>query len=157
MADSLFKKMLDSDVLEEIGAHAKEAYPAEACGVLIREGEGLRTVRFENIQDKLHAIDPDRFPRSSKTAYNMNTLKLNKLWEDKTLEVIYHSHVDCGAYFSDEDHAGAVTPDTGEPVFPGVDYLVFSLLEQRPAAANLFRYSDESGRFVSVDGLEIGS
>lgn len=153
--DTLFKKLLDSNVIEEIGLHAQEAYPAEACGVLVREGDGLRSIRFENIQDKLHAIDPERFPRTSKTAYNMNTLKLHKLWENKTLEVIYHSHVEFGAYFSDEDHAGALTPDTGEPVFPGVDYLVLSLMEQKPAAVGLFRFSKESGRYDSVDGVDL--
>jgi proteasome lid subunit RPN8/RPN11 len=156
MSDPLFQELLESTLLDEVAQHAKDAYPSEACGVILSEENGLRLLRFENIQDKLHAIDPERFPRTSTTAYNMNTLKLHKLWESDSLRIIYHSHVEFGAYFSDEDHAGALTPDTQEPVFPGVDYLVFSLIEQKSSAAGLFRFSETSRRYDSVDRMEYG-
>ena len=44
----------------------------------------------------------------------------------RPVKVIYHSHCDCGAYFSREDQAGA-SPD-GVPSYP-VTYLVTSVRE----------------------------
>lgn len=156
-SDALFASIVESGVLVDIAQQAADEYPGECCGVLVRDGVRLRSVPFENIQDKLHALDPERFTRTSRTAYNMNTLKLERLRSEQDLRVIYHSHVDCDAYFSEEDVRGATAPDTGEPVMPGVDYLVMSIYDRTPRAANLFRYSAATGRYEKVAGAELTS
>ncbi|MBR58183.1 MAG: hypothetical protein CMH54_09195 [Myxococcales bacterium] len=153
--DSLFDRIVASGVLRDIEAQGAAEYPSEACGVLVEDADGIVAVPFENMQDKLHAIDPERFTRTSRTAYNLNSLKLERIRSERNVCVIYHSHVECDAYFSDEDQAGAVTPDTSEPVIPGVDYLVISIYDRKAREANLYRYSSQSKRYEHVDGTEI--
>ena len=64
---------------------------------------------------------------------------------ERPVQVIYHSHVDVGAYFSEED-SRAATRD-GEPIFP-VDYLVIDCAADGVRGAKLFRF--RGGTFVSV-------
>ncbi len=151
-SDSLFSAIVSSGVLIEIGEQGVGDYPSEACGILVGEGNRLEAIPFENIQDELHAKDPERFPRTSRTAYSMDTLRLERARAHLALKVIYHTHVECEAHFSEQDHRGAVAPDTGEPLLPGVDYLVMSIYERRPREANLFRFDAGSRRFVRVAG-----
>jgi proteasome lid subunit RPN8/RPN11 len=58
---------------------------------------------------------------------------------------IYHSHIEVGAYFSDED-ARAAAPD-GELLYP-VEYLVVDVRQDGVHGAALFRF--DAGRFVEV-------
>ena len=155
VTDPLFEKILSSDILAEIARQGGEEYPSEACGVLVGEGAGVAVIPFENIQDKLHAIEPERYTRTSRTAYNMNTLKLARVQESQNLRVIYHTHVECGAYFSEEDQQCALTPDGTGPILPGVDYLVMSIYEREGRAANLYRYDENTGQYEVVDGVEL--
>ena len=153
--DPLFSAIVSSGVLIEIGEQGVGDYPSEACGILVGEGSRLEVIPFENIQDELHEKDPERFPRTSRTAYSMDTLRLQRARAHLALRVIYHTHVECEAHFSGQDHRGAVSPDSGEPVLPGVDYLVMSIYERRPREANLFRFEPSTGRFVRVAGATL--
>ena len=155
MADPLFQMIVDSVVLDAIAVQGGEEYPSEACGVLVGKGNSVEAIPFENIQDKLHAIEPERYTRTSRTAYNMNTLKLARVQENQDLRVIYHTHVECGAYFSDEDQQCALTPDGAGPVLPGVDYLVMSIYDKKARAANLYRYDEHTRQYEIVDGVEL--
>jgi proteasome lid subunit RPN8/RPN11 len=105
--------------------------------------------RCENRQNALHAEDPRAFPRDARTAYNLGAKDLffldKSLRSPRPVAVIYHSHVDVGAYFSDED-ARAAAPD-GELLYP-VDYLVVDVRADCVRGAKLFRFAD--GRFVEV-------
>ena len=57
---------------------------------------------------------------------------MNKAFRsDNPVVVIYHSHPDVGAYFSDEDQDKALF--LGEPIFP-VSYLVVDVRQARPWA-----------------------
>tara|TARA_B100000579_G_C22791954_1_gene835022 strand:+ start:899 stop:1372 length:474 start_codon:yes stop_codon:yes gene_type:complete len=155
VSDKLFQKIVESTVLKEIGEQGGLEYPSEACGVLVAEGNTMESIPFENIQDKLHAIEPERYTRTSLTAYNMNTLKLARVQENRDLRVIYHTHVECGAYFSDEDQECALNHEASGPVLPGVDYLVVSIYDRKPRAANLYRYDQSTNRYELVDGVEL--
>ena len=153
--DPLFQEIMNSTVVEAMGIQAVEEYPSEACGVLVGRSEHLSAIAFENIQDKLHKIDPDRYTRTSRTAYNMNTMKLARVQEEHELRVIYHTHVECDAYFSDEDQQCAMTPDGSGPILPGVDYVVMSVYDREPRELSLYRYDESSRKFEYVDGVEL--
>jgi adenylyltransferase/sulfurtransferase len=134
-------------LLDDIYAHAREGYPEEVCGFVL-DGE---VRRCENRQNALHAEDPEHFPRDARTAYNLGAKDLFFL--DRSLRpggqpvrIIYHSHVDHGAYFSDED-VRAAAPD-GELLYP-VDYLVVDATRDGVRGAKRFRF--EGGRFVEVE------
>lgn len=122
-------------VLDDVDAHARECYPDESCGFLLGPAaergvvsEGRRAV---NLANKYHAVDPDTFPRTAREFYMIDARVIQRTFEQgaasgQPVKVIYHSHCDCGAYFSKEDQAGAA-PD-GVLSYP-VTYLVTSVRE----------------------------
>lgn len=141
-------------VLEALYAHAREGYPEEVCGLISHQGEGdgahdWEVRRCENRQNALHATDPAAFPRDARTAYNLGPRDL--LWLDRTLStvkpvrLIYHSHIDVGAYFSAEDERAAAP--AGELLYP-VDYLVIDAQRDGVRGARRFRFRE--GRFVEI-------
>jgi [CysO sulfur-carrier protein]-S-L-cysteine hydrolase len=133
-------------VLDAIYAHAREGYPEEVCGFIVGDDEARRC---DNRQNALHAEDPAAFPRDARTAYNLGAKDLFFLdrsqKSERPVRVIYHSHVDVGAYFSAEDERAAVSE--GELLYP-VDYLVVDVQKDGVRGAKLFRF--EGGRFVEV-------
>jgi proteasome lid subunit RPN8/RPN11 len=135
--------------LDYIYAHAREGYPEEVCG-LIQES-GVR--RCENRQNALHKEDPDHFPRDARTAYNLGAKDLffldKSLRSNDPVRAIYHSHVDVGAYFSNED-ARAAAPD-GEPLYP-VDYLVVDVRQDGVKGSRLFRW--DGTHFAEVEDFK---
>jgi len=105
---------IDAAVLQAIEAHAKEQYPSECCGFALGPAGDAACVdastRLENEADKYHRLDPETFPRTSKTYFKINELKASRAMdaaeaEGRPVKVVYHSHCDAGAYFSDEDTA----------------------------------------------------
>jgi adenylyltransferase/sulfurtransferase len=133
-------------VLDDIYAHARAGYPEEVCGLIIA-GDEVR--RCENRQNALHAEDPVHFPRDARTAYNLGPKDLffldKSLRSARPVTIIYHSHVEVGAYFSDED-ARAAAPD-GELLYP-VEYLVVDVRADGVRGSALFRF--DGGKFVEV-------
>jgi adenylyltransferase/sulfurtransferase len=117
---------------EELAAlreHARAEYPRESCGVILARGQERQVLRCRNIQDELHARDPERHPRDARTAYYIDPrdlLRVGRLEsEGFAVAVIYHSHVDVGAYFSETDRRQALME--GEPSYPKTVYLVTSV------------------------------
>ncbi|MFI5307836.1 MAG: Mov34/MPN/PAD-1 family protein [Polyangiales bacterium] len=106
--------VIERRVLDDIHAHALECYPSESCGFAAGPiGDALLvdgSVRQVNEADKFHALDPVTFPRTSRTYFKINELRAAKAFdggdaEGRPIKVIYHSHCDAGAYFSQEDSA----------------------------------------------------
>jgi adenylyltransferase/sulfurtransferase len=141
-------------ILAELWRHAEEAYPAECCGFLLgpqdqAAADQLR--RCDNQQDLLHARDPARYPRTSRTAYSLAASDILELDRSQRtshpVRVIYHSHIDAGAYFSAEDKAFALF--AGEPAYP-VDYLVIDVRKGRARGARLFRFDPALDDFAEA-------
>ena len=136
-------------VLDDVYAHAREGYPEEVCGFIIARGDEAEVKRCINRQNDLHREDPETFKRDAKTAYNLggkDILFLDKsLGTPRPVTMIYHSHCNVGAYFSEEDKRAA-TP-FGEPLYP-VDYLVIDAQADGVRGAKVFRWQD--GDFVEV-------
>src|SRR5262249_25050664 len=106
---------LSTQVLAEIYAHARETYPEECCGFLIgpRDSAGVDEVRrCVNEQNRYHALDPERFPRTARIAYYLGGRDLRFLMQSietpRPVKIIYHSHIDVGSYFSAEDIRAAL-------------------------------------------------
>jgi proteasome lid subunit RPN8/RPN11 len=101
-------------LMAELEAHALSTYPSECCGFVSGPAsEPLAldaSVREENEADKYHKLDPETFPRTSRTYFKINELRAAKAFDQgekngRPIKVIYHSHCDAGAYFSHEDAA----------------------------------------------------
>jgi proteasome lid subunit RPN8/RPN11 len=105
-----------------------------------------------NIQDELHARDPARHPRPARTAYYIaheDLLEISRRQVDGCeVRVIYHSHIDAGAYFSDTDRRQAMVD--GQPTYPGTTYVVVSVTDGHAADVRAFRWAADRSDFVEV-------
>ena len=135
--------------------HALDSYPDECCGVVVGTGAQAETVvRIRNIQDEMHAADPERYPRTARTAYVGDPADLKAALElaerpGGSLRVFYHSHPDHEAYFSEEDVRQA-TP-LGEPSYPQALQIVISLDQNEVRDVKAFAWSDESSTYEPVE------
>ena len=145
------------DELAEIRRHAETEYPSECCGVILTRGrDGRRLLRCRNVQDALHASDPVTHPRDSRTAYHIDPKDLLQIGRREAdgylVSVIYHSHCDAGAYFSETDTRNALFGR--EPAYPDATYVVVSVVSGRVAAAEAFRWNGERRDFLAVEFKE---
>ena len=142
---------LTAGELAAIQAHAGADYPAECCGVVLVRRGAERAARVPNIQDELHAKDPGRFPRTSRTAYYIAHEQLLEIGrreaEGFEVHVIYHSHVD-GGYFSETDRRNAMVD--GTPAYPSATYVVVGVTQGRVVETRAHRFSAAAGEFVEI-------
>jgi [CysO sulfur-carrier protein]-S-L-cysteine hydrolase len=133
--------------------HAQDEFPDECCGVVLSDGTTDRVQRLTNIQDRLHALDPQTYPRTAKIAYAMDYKELESVIDNANrsgarLKAFYHSHPNHDAYFSAEDKAFA--SPFGEPTFPGTAQLVVSIHDRIVKRIAAFAWSDEKKDFIEV-------
>ncbi len=137
---------LPAAVVEAMAAHAVAGYPAETCGLLFAaQGSEActRMLLMDNLADRLHAADPAEYPRTSRDYFAMNGAKVAKAVREAeaTGELwlgVWHSHIDCGAYFSSED-TRTFAPD-GVPTWPELFQVVVDVRGHRVVEARAFRW-----------------
>jgi [CysO sulfur-carrier protein]-S-L-cysteine hydrolase len=150
--------MLEIEEARAIRRQAEEEYPSESCGVILARPGERRLVRCRNAQNDLHARDPERYPRDARTAYYIDPKDLLRIGELEregfAVAVIYHSHVDAGAYFSETDRRQALA--AGEPTYPEATYVVTSVVQGCAEAMAAFRWDPAARDFVAtaLGGLE---
>ena len=145
---------LEKEQLDEIHLHAVEEYPYECCGIVVGNPDDNQdnvVYRCENIQNKLHKKDPENFTRDARTAYNISALELQKLLSEasskgRVFKVLYHSHPEHDAYFSEEDTRMALF-DGETPIYPGTQYLVVSVYSEKVRDQALFGWNSETKTF----------
>ncbi|MBI5739444.1 MAG: M67 family metallopeptidase [Nitrospirae bacterium] len=125
---------LDKDIIEEICKHALETYPEECCGIITGGEHGQTVHRCNNIQNSLHAEDPERFPRDARTAYVIDRKEFEDIivrakTQGNEVVAFYHSHPEHEAYFSAEDAAAQTV--FGEPEFPDAAHVVVSVIDRK--------------------------
>lgn len=135
--------VLTREERDAIRSQAVEEYPFESCGVILARGAERRLLRCRNAQNELHGRDPQRYPRDAKTAYYIDPKDLLRIGDLERqgfgVAVIYHSHVDAGAYFSETDRRQALVG--GEPAYPSAVYVVTSVLSGRVDAMAGFKWN----------------
>ena len=145
---------LEKEQLDQIHLHAVEEYPYECCGIVVGNPDDNRdnvVYRCENIQNKLHEKDPENFTMDARTAYNISALELQKLLSEasskgQVFKVLYHSHPEHDAYFSEEDMRMALF-DGETPIYPGTQYLVVSVYSEKVRDQALFGWNSETKTF----------
>ena len=151
-------------VLAEVERAAREAYgrDEEACGYL--QGPSAdplladAAVELENLANKYHAADPEGHPRTGREYFKINALKFERAVADgktsgRPVKVFFHSHLDCGAYFSAEDAASMTMGGSQAPAHP-LSYLVTAVDQGRVTAHKLFIWDDETRGFVEAPFTE---
>jgi [CysO sulfur-carrier protein]-S-L-cysteine hydrolase len=130
----------------------------EACGYL--EGPVAdplaidRAVELENLANKYHQADPEGHPRTGHDYFKINALKFERAIRQggeagRPVKVFFHSHLDCGAYFSAEDAASMTMGGTGDPSFE-LCYLVTAVDAGKVTAHKLFIWDQPSKTFVEA-------
>ena len=145
---------LEKKQLDEIHLHAVEEYPYECCGIVVGNPDDNQdnvVYRCENIKNKLHEKDPENFTRDARTAYNISALELQKLLSEasskgRVFKVLYHSHPEHDAYFSEEDTRMALF-DGETPIYPGTQYLVVSVYGEKVRDQALFGWDQGTKTF----------
>jgi len=142
--------IVSASELDAIRRQAVEEYPEESCGVIfVREAERV-LLRCRNDQNAKHAEDPKRYPRDARTAYNIHGDDLKRIMQLEakgfSMAVIYHSHVDVGAYFSETDRKQALVSGYLDPV-----YIVTSVTASGVEATAAFRWDAEHQAFTPIE------
>jgi len=155
--------------LEAVEADAVARYlrDEEACGYLAGPSDDGPLcdshVALENVANKLHALDPEAYFRTARTFFAFNEKRFSDAVDagraaGRPVKVLYHSHLDAGAYMSPTDQAvlsmGEPPAEEGAagrlgpgPAWP-LAFLVTSVCEGRIAQHGLFVWDDVGRSFV---------
>jgi proteasome lid subunit RPN8/RPN11 len=143
-------------VLDRVDEEARAAYARdeESCGFLIgpltepRRIDGI--MPMVNRANMLHRFDPDQYPRTGRTYFDIDSMKFEnaiarQAAEKRPVKVLYHSHLDVGAYFSPTD-ADVAKSGQGQPAWD-LAYLVTSIRGGTVDDRKLFVWSPSTGTF----------
>jgi proteasome lid subunit RPN8/RPN11 len=149
---------LTQKVWDQISRHAMEAFPEECCGVVLDHGDRDEVRRCTNIQNKLHALDPESYPRDATIAYAMDPKELELIINEAgtngaKVKAFYHSHPGHEAYFSQEDKAFA-TP-FGEPSYPESAQIVISIYDRVIKRISAYAWNSEKKDFVEIRLIKV--
>ena len=146
--------------MADIEKAARDGYSKneECCGYL--EGPDSdpllvdRAITLENLANKYHAADPKGHPRTGRDYFKINALKFGRAIEEgdrlgRPVKVFFHSHLDSGAYFSEEDVAAMTFNGTADPAYP-LAYLVTAVDLGLVTDHKLFVWDRESRKFIAA-------
>lgn len=148
------------EAMQEIEKAGIAAYgrDEEACGYL--EGPLAdplycdQAVELENLANKYHKVDPEGHPRTGHDYFKINGLKFERAIagasdKERAVKVFFHSHLDCGSYFSEEDAASMTMGGEAKPTYQ-LAYLVTAVDKGAVTNHRLFIWEDSSRSFVEA-------
>ena len=149
--------VIAKSVVDRVGEEARLAYARdeESCGFLVgpaadgRRVDGI--VPMVNRANALHRLDPEQYPRTGRTYFDIDSMKFESAIrrgeaEARPVKVLYHSHLDVGAYFSPTD-AEVAKMGQGEPPWD-LAYLVTSVRGGEIDDRKLFIWDPVGNAFV---------
>jgi proteasome lid subunit RPN8/RPN11 len=143
-------------ILQQIIVHAEAQYPLESCGLLIGSARDLQAVTefrpMANRQGDRSAGMEAEPEKTARTGYWMapeELLAIGKEMRHKSeaIKVICHSHADAPAVFSAEDLRMACP--SGKPLWPGVNYLIVSVIHGKVRDIRFYSWSAGEGKFLA--------
>lgn len=149
-------------VVDVLVAEANAAYlrDEEACGYLTgpKEDELFvdEAVPMPNLANRYHAMDPEAYPRTGRDFFILDPLKFKKAVEageasGRPVKVLWHSHPDAGAYFSETDAKMATMGGDG-PTYD-LFYWVTSVRSEGVDDHKLFAWDPATKSFVETGFL----
>lgn len=135
---------------EAVYAHARRAFPAECCGYLVGPAGGDRVdavVPCRNAQpDGVHPTEPARGAETGFVIAGAELLAFARSFDGPApARVVYHSHTNGRAYFSDVDQALAAGP-----AYP-VEHVVVGVTGAGVREAAQFAWSAAARAYVEID------
>ena len=145
--------MLTAESIKAISKQAVAEYPSECCGIVTGTSSAQRVHPCRNRQNELHARDPEQHPRTSREAYDIDRNEMERIFAyaaEKGEQVVcfYHSHIDCGAYFSQMDKE--VLTVFGEPELPDAVHVVVSVQDRQVKEIKGYRWDGAKQDFETV-------
>lgn len=142
---------INNEALEKIYKHGVDEYPEECCGIITGNIHNQTVHPCQNIQNRLHAKDPERYPRDARTAYTVDRSEADRIYSEaknngEDILAFYHSHIDCDAFFSETDIAAQTV--FGEPEFPEAIHIVISVINRKVQGIKYFKWNRDKGDFV---------
>jgi len=149
--------VIDKAILDDVFSHVREGYARdeESCGLLFGPADDPlfvgRTLRMQNRANKLHELDPERYPRTGRSYFDIDPLKFDRAVREGATsgapaKVLYHSHLDVGAYFSETD-ATSATMGGDSPTYD-LAYLVANVRGGEVDDCKLFVWDPAARAFV---------
>ncbi|HTP04520.1 MAG TPA: Mov34/MPN/PAD-1 family protein [Nitrospirota bacterium] len=144
---------LTQEAIDTISKQAIAEYPSECCGIVTGVDTVLRVHALVNIQERLHAEDPGTHPRTSREAYAVDRNEVERIIGEaadrgEAVLAFYHSHIECGAYFSPMDKE--VQTVFGEPEFPDAVHIVVSVEQSAIHEIKGYLWDGRKQDFVEV-------
>lgn len=147
-------------VIEQVDEQARLAFARdeESCGLLLGPAADPLLVDevmpFVNRANALHALDPETYPRTGRMYFDIDPLKVERAISageksGRPVKVLYHSHLDVGAYFSATDAAAALGEGGERPTYD-LAYLVTSVRAGVVDDRKLFIWDAASRSFVEA-------
>jgi [CysO sulfur-carrier protein]-S-L-cysteine hydrolase len=149
--------VVSQSVLDRVDEEARRGYAKdeESCGFLVGPSASARLVDgivpMANRANALHRLDPVTYPRTGRTYFDIDSMKFEAAIrrgeaEGRPVKVLYHSHLDVGAYFSATD-AEVAKMGQGEPPWD-LAYLVTSVVGGKVDDRKLFVWDAVERGFV---------
>jgi proteasome lid subunit RPN8/RPN11 len=144
---------LTQEAIDTISKQAIDEYPSECCGTVTGTDAVLRVHALVNIQERLHHEDPGTHPRTSREAYAVDRSEVERIIGEaadrgESILAFYHSHINCGAYFSPMDKE--VQTVFGEPEFPDAVHVVVSVQQGAIHEIKGYLWDGKKKDFVEV-------
>ena len=144
---------LSAQSWDAVCQHAQDTFPEECCGAILCHDGVVEVRRITNIQNVMHAKDPESYPRDATIAYFMEPKELLAVIKEvdsgqAQLLAFYHSHPNHDAYFSAEDKARALFGN--EPSYPDAVYLVVSIYDRNVRIIRAYSWDEGKKDFVET-------
>ncbi len=144
-------------VLDRVDEEARAGFERdeESCGLLVGPADDPllvdEVVVMKNRANDLHRLDPETYPRTGRTYFDIDPLRFERAVRagesnGRPVKVLYHSHIDVGAYFSETD-AAAATMGGDAPAYD-LAYLVTSVRGGVVDDHKLFVWDETTRSFV---------
>lgn len=157
-SEALAKRLVEQHRLPEIYRSVEPAWPHEGCGFVFAFDDELRVLHAKNRAQELHEKFPEEYPRTAVDWFEPDMKPwLQASRAGGTPTIIFHSHPDVGAYFSDSDREMARQPtEDGELVErnPGVRHIVVSVRKGRADGALMFAWNADTKDFDQVAAFD---
>ncbi|MFN0248930.1 MAG: Mov34/MPN/PAD-1 family protein [Kofleriaceae bacterium] len=135
-------------IRREIYAHALAVFPSECCGYLVGRAPDVveEAVACTNAQRSgEHPITPDRTEETGFVISGRELLEFARSFDsERPARIVYHSHTNGAAYFSDIDRSMAEGPS-----YP-VQHVVMGVGPGEVTEVAQFAWSDETKDFIEV-------
>jgi [CysO sulfur-carrier protein]-S-L-cysteine hydrolase len=149
--------VVSRSVLDCVDEEARRGYAhdEESCGFLVGPSADPHAVDgivpMVNRANALHRLDPESYPRTGRTYFDIDSMKFESAIRRgeagaRPVKVLYHSHLDVGAYFSATD-AEVAKMGQGEPPWD-LAYLVTSVVGGRIDDRKLYIWDAGAGTFT---------